>query len=88
MGNYTGKWGITYNPFLVFQSGRPFNITTDTDLTGDDFFNDRPSYAASSSSCVGNAQYVQTSFGCLDHFRNQERVCSLLTWATARHRSP
>ncbi len=66
MGNYTGKWGITYNPFLVVQSGRPFNITTDTDLTGDDFFNDRPSYAASSSSCVGNAQYVQTSFGCLD----------------------
>jgi hypothetical protein len=66
MGNYTGKWGIAYNPFLVVQTGRPFNITTDTDLTGDDFFNDRPSYAASSSSCVGNAQYVQTSFGCLD----------------------
>ncbi|MGO9317551.1 MAG: hypothetical protein ACLP1U_07020, partial [Terracidiphilus sp.] len=66
MGNYTGKWGITYNPFLVVQSGRPFNIATDTDLTGDDFFNNRPSYAASSSSCTGNAQYVQTSFGCLD----------------------
>ncbi len=64
--NYSGKWGISYNPFLVFQSGRPFNVTTNTDLTGDDFFNDRPSIAASSSSCTGNAQYAQTSFGCLD----------------------
>jgi hypothetical protein len=65
-GNYSGKWGISYNPFLFVQSGRPFNITTDNDLTGDDFFNDRPSLAASSSSCSGNALYAQTSFGCLD----------------------
>jgi hypothetical protein len=65
MGNYTGKWGISYNPFLIAQSGRPFSITTNTDLTGDNFFNDRPSYAASSS-CTGSSQYVQTSFGCLD----------------------
>ena len=64
--NYTGKWGISYNPFLVTQSGRPFNVTTDTDLTGDNFFNDRPSIAANSASCTGNAQYAQTSFGCLD----------------------
>jgi hypothetical protein len=65
MGNYSGKWGITYNPFLVAQAGRPFNITTDTDLTGDNFFNDRPGLAASSS-CTGSSQFVQTSFGCLD----------------------
>ncbi len=65
MGSYTGKWGISYNPFLVVQAGRPFNITTDTDLTGDNFFNDRPSLAASSS-CTGSSQYVQTSLGCLD----------------------
>ncbi len=65
-GNYSGKWGISYNPFLFVQSGRPFNITTDTDLTGDNFFNDRPSLAANSSSCSGNPQYAQTSFGCLD----------------------
>ena len=66
MGNYTAKWGISFNPFLVAQAGHPFNITTDTDLTGDNFFNDRPSMAASSSSCTGSSQYVQTSFGCLD----------------------
>jgi uncharacterized membrane protein YgcG len=69
MGSYNGPWGLSFNPFLVAQSGRPFNITTATDLTGDNFFNDRPSYAASSSACAagaGASQYALTSFGCLD----------------------
>ena len=66
IANYSGKWGISYNPFLSAQSGRPFNITSNLDLTGDNFFNDRPSLAASTSSCSGNPQYAQTSFGCLD----------------------
>ena len=60
MGNYTGPWGITFNPFLIAQSGKPFSITTNNDLTGDAFFNDRPAYA-SSSSLASNV--VQTSFG-------------------------
>ena len=69
--NYSGKWGISYNPFMVVQSGRPFNIVTNTDLTGDNFFNDRPSIATSLSatslsSCMGSEQYAKTSFGCLD----------------------
>jgi uncharacterized membrane protein YgcG len=67
MGNYTSKWGITWNPFLIAQSGRPFNITTDTDLTGDNFFNDRPAYASSAADCTtGSAEFVTTTFGCLD----------------------
>jgi hypothetical protein len=71
MGNYTGPWAITFNPFLIAQAGRHFNITTEYDLTGDNFFNDRPSYAASASDCAATpgpnpSQYVLTSFGCLD----------------------
>jgi len=67
MGNYTGPWGITFNPFLIAQAGRPFNVTTLEDLTGDNFFNDRPAYASSSGSCgSGSAEFVTTSFGCLD----------------------
>ena len=67
MGNYTGPWGITFNPFLIAQSGRPFNVTTLTDLTGDNFFNDRPTYAAASGACgSGSSEFVTTSFGCLD----------------------
>ncbi len=69
IGNYTGPWGIGFNPFLIFQSGRPFNITTENDLTGDNFFNNRPSIAASASDCAAGSavsQYALTSFGCLD----------------------
>jgi hypothetical protein len=67
MGNYTAHWNIVFNPFLIAQSGKPYNVVTPYDLTGDAFFNDRPSIAASSSSCTSTAsQYVQTSFGCLD----------------------
>jgi uncharacterized membrane protein YgcG len=68
MANYTAPWGLTFNPFLIAQSGRPYSITTNNDLTGDSFFNDRPSVAASSFCSSPNQDYVQTSFGCLDAF--------------------
>ena len=66
MANYSGKWGISYNPFLVIQSGRPYNVTCNNDLTGDNFFNNRPAYASSTAPCTGNSHYVQTQYGCLD----------------------
>jgi hypothetical protein len=66
MGNYTAKWGITFNPFLIAQAGRPFNIVTGNDLTGDNFFNDRPAYADASECTATTAQYVQTSYGCFN----------------------
>ena len=28
MGNYTGPWKITFNPFLIAQAGSPYNITS------------------------------------------------------------
>ena len=68
MANYTGPWAIRFNPFLVAQSGKPYNIVTNNDLTGDNFFNNRPGLADSAScSSTGNTTpYVSTSFGCLD----------------------
>ena len=66
MANYTGPWGIRFNPFLIAQSGRPFNISLATDPLNN-FFNQRPAYAASSSDCTAApSQYVQTPYGCLD----------------------
>ncbi len=59
MGNYTGPWGITFNPFLIAQAGRPYNVTTDVDLTGDDFFNDRPAAVRPSSA---HAAQVRSEF--------------------------
>ncbi len=68
MGNYMGPWGLRFNPFMIVQSGRPFNIVSSRDLTGDNFLNNRPAYADSGlcSSTTNNGRYVQTEFGCLD----------------------
>jgi Carboxypeptidase regulatory-like domain len=63
VGNYTGKWGISYSPFLIYQGGRPYNLSTPYDLTGDAFFNSRPSYATSSSD---PNNVVDTGFGSLN----------------------
>jgi hypothetical protein len=63
MGNYTAPWRVSFNPFLIAQSGRPFNIVTNNDLTGDSFFNDRPSYATAASIA---SDVVRTSMGNFD----------------------
>jgi len=70
MGTYNGPWGLSFNPFLVAQAGRPFNVAVENDLTGDNFFNDRPGLV-SSSDCAATpgpqpSQYAMTPFGCLD----------------------
>ena len=69
MGNYTGPWGIRFNPFLIAHSGRPYNIVSGLDLTGDNFLNDRPAYADPSmcDPSTDGGQYVSTTqYGCLD----------------------
>jgi len=66
IGNYVGPWGFRFNPFLVAQAGKPFNITTPSDLNGDTFLNDRPGVVASSFCTPTSTQYEQTSYGCLD----------------------
>jgi Carboxypeptidase regulatory-like domain len=47
---FGGTMGLPYNfrlsPFLVAQSGVPFNITTGQDLNGDSIYNDRPAFAS------------------------------------------
>ncbi|MGD0095249.1 MAG: carboxypeptidase regulatory-like domain-containing protein [Terracidiphilus sp.] len=63
MANYQGPWGIRFNPFLIAQSGKPFNIVTNQDLVQDGFFNHRPAYATAASN---PNDVVQTSFGALD----------------------
>ena len=66
-GNYQARWGIRFNPFMMAVSGRPYNITTTNDLTGDNYFNDRPALAPTSDDCTtATPNYVQTSFGCLN----------------------
>jgi hypothetical protein len=62
MASYTAPWGIRLNPFLIAQSGRPFNVTLATDPLNN-LFNQRPTYATSSTPA---ADVVNTPFGALD----------------------
>jgi hypothetical protein len=61
-GTYKGPWGVTFNPFLIVQSGHPFNITLAADSLNN-LFNQRPTYATSSTPV---ADQVVTPFGVLD----------------------
>jgi hypothetical protein len=62
MASYSGPWGIRFNPFLIAQSGRPFNITLPTD-TLNNFFNQRPTYA---TAATPTADQVTTPYGVMD----------------------
>ena len=64
MGNYSAPWGIRLSPFLVAQSGRPFNITLPQDLLNN-FNNQRPAYATDPTSCTDSGD-VPTSYGCFN----------------------
>jgi hypothetical protein len=55
-------WGIHLSPFVVADSGRPFNITTGRDDNGDTLLNDRPAFAADPS----DPSVVHTAWGDLD----------------------
>src|SRR5215213_672027 len=50
-GNFRAPWGISLNPFVIVQSGRPFNVTLGRDLNGDTLNTERPTLAASGADC-------------------------------------
>ncbi len=41
--------GFRLNPFMVFSSGTPFNVTSPLDLNGDSIFNDRPALVSTAA---------------------------------------
>jgi hypothetical protein len=61
IGTYTAPFGVSLNPFLIAQSGTPYNLTIGSDLTGNNQFNARPTYGT-----CGAASVVTTQYGCLD----------------------
>lgn len=46
-GNIQGPWATSLSPFLAYNSGTPYNITIGQDLTANNQFNARPTFAAS-----------------------------------------
>ena len=65
MGNYNGPWGISFNPFMIAVSGKPFNIVTGGDEEDNGFFNTRPAWASDPQSCTASGD-VLTSYGCFN----------------------
>ncbi|HEV2705983.1 MAG TPA: carboxypeptidase regulatory-like domain-containing protein [Pyrinomonadaceae bacterium] len=61
-GSLTAPWNIRLNPFIVANSGRPFNITTGRDTNGDTLFTERPAFATD----LSKPGIVVTRFGAFD----------------------
>lgn len=61
-GNFRAPWGISLNPFIQVQSGRPFNITLGRDLNGDTYNLERPALATNAN-CSDTANYRCTPYG-------------------------
>jgi hypothetical protein len=51
-GNFRAPWGISLNPFVILQSGRPFNITLGRDINGDTLNTERPALAPAGANCA------------------------------------
>jgi hypothetical protein len=62
-GNFRAPWGITLNPFVIVQSGRPFNITLGRDINGDTLNTERPAFAPANADCADTANIKCTPFG-------------------------
>ncbi len=52
------------SPFMIAQSGDPYNITTGEDTYNDSFFNARPYLVPASAVTATNGDYVKTIPGC------------------------
>jgi hypothetical protein len=59
--SYNAPFGFVVASLLTGQSGTPFNVTTGSDLTGNNQFNARPGYGV-----CGATGVIATKFGCLD----------------------
>lgn len=62
LGNFMGPWATSFTPFFFYNSGHPYNITAGSDLTRNNTFNGRPTYASNCSA----PGVVRTKFGCLN----------------------
>jgi hypothetical protein len=64
-----GTIGLPYafrlSPFVIAQSGAPYNVTTGADNNGDSIFNDRPAFATGCGAGAP-ANLVETKLGCFN----------------------
>jgi hypothetical protein len=51
-GNITLPYAFSLSPFIIINSGQPYNLTTGQDNNGDSIFNDRPSFANTNGNAI------------------------------------
>ncbi len=59
-GNVAAPLGISFSPMFVYNSGTPYNITTGSDLTGNNQFNAWPTFADPNDCHTSSTRYVST----------------------------
>ena len=62
-GNFTLPYSFSLSPFVVINSGEPYNLTTGQDNNGDSIFNDRPWFATANTNavCTSRASFSSAS---------------------------
>ena len=61
-GSINTRWNVRISPFILLQSGMPFDITAGNDLYGTTLFNGRPGFATDAS----KPGLIQTAYGLFD----------------------
>jgi hypothetical protein len=61
-GNFRTYWGVSLNPFVIIQSGRPFNITLGRDINNDTVYTERPGVVTDPT----RSSVVVTKYGSFD----------------------
>jgi hypothetical protein len=62
-GSFSLPKGFRLSPFMMANSGSPFNITTGQDNNGDSIFNDRPAYAPAGAT---GTNIIKSQWGTFD----------------------
>jgi hypothetical protein len=65
-GSITTKWDFRLSPFIVINSGAPFNITTGTDPYGTTLYTARPGLVTDPSLVAAGTTLINTPYGLLD----------------------
>jgi len=60
-------WKVSVSPFVMFNSGTPYDITIGRDLNGDSFAAERPSLLSiPAAQCTGSNLLYANGYGCFD----------------------
>ena len=64
-GNFSLPYSFSLSPFVIINSGQPYNLTTGQDNNGDSIFNDRPGFAISAANavCTSRASFSTNDTG-------------------------